>query len=167
MMSRMTRVRYRVWQLWRALTGRLDAQERVFAAKILSAAEQRLYLAMPSYDQRHTMDVALLLGRLGVTDHALLAMVLLHDIGKLRDDGRPLGIWWYGIGVLSRPFPTLQSWLARWCEPLRRSIAHEQRSVAIALNGGARPPVVTWLERLAAGEEDPDLLLFRQADDQC
>jgi hypothetical protein len=167
MMSRMTRVRYRMWQLWRALTGRLDAQERVFAAQILTPPEYRLYQAMPSYDQRHTMDVALLLGRLGVNDHSVLAMALLHDVGKLRDDGRPLGIGWYGVGVLTRPFPTLQSWLARWCEPLRRSIRHEQRSVAIALQGGARATVVTSLQRLAAGEADSDLLLFRQADDQC
>ncbi|MFM2309540.1 MAG: hypothetical protein RLY87_1662 [Chloroflexota bacterium] len=167
MQSQMTQFRYRIWQLWRALTGRVEAHEEAYVRQILSPAEYRLYIAMPPYDQRHTLDVALLMGRLGVADESLIAMALLHDIGKLSDTGRPLGLGWYGLVVVLRSFPRVRLWVMRWCEPLRRNAHHEQRSVMMAQNGGARPIVVSWLQRLAETPDDPGLRAFRQADDQC
>jgi len=167
MQSQLTRVRYRAWQLWRALTGRIDGHDRAYAKTILTDAEYRLYRAMPPYDQRHTMDVALLMGVLGVNDTELLAMALLHDIGKVSDTGRPLGLGWYGLVVLLRPFPAVHDWFVRWCEPVRRHQQHERRSVLLAQKGGARPTIVSWLRRLAEAPSDPAFFLFRQADDQC
>ncbi len=44
----MTRVGYRIWQLWRALTGRLSADEHVYAQQTLTPAEYALFVRMPS-----------------------------------------------------------------------------------------------------------------------
>ena len=167
MQSHMTRLRYRVWQLWRALTGRVAPHEHAFAQHILTDTEYQLYRLMPPYDQRHTMDVALLMGRLGVSEDTLIAMALLHDIGKLSDTYRPLGLGWYGLVVVLRPFPQLRARLMRWCEPIRRHDQHEHRSVMMAQNAGVRLSVVTWMQRLADAPDDPGLRAFRQADDQC
>jgi hypothetical protein len=163
----MMRVRYRIWQLWRALTGRLNTQEYVFAQRTLTPAEHALFVRMPPYDQRHCMDVALVLGRLGVTDAAVLALALLHDIGKVGDDGRALSLWWYGVAVVLRPLPAIRDWALPRCEPLRRSMTHEQRSIAMATAGGARAEVCALLAVLANGGADARIVIFKEADDQC
>jgi len=163
----MMRVRYRIWQLWRALTGRLDTQEDAFAKRTLTPAEYALFVRMPPYDQRHCMDVVLVLGRFGVTDASVLALALLHDIGKVGDDGRALSLWWYGVNVLLRPLPALRDWLLPRCEPLRRIMTHEQRSIAMATAGGARAEVCALLAVLANGGADARIVIFEEADDQC
>jgi hypothetical protein len=163
----MMRVRYRIWQLWRALTGRLDTQEDAFAKRTLTPAEYALFVRMPPYDQRHCMDVALVLGRLGVTDEAVLALALLHDIGKVADDGRALSLWWYGVTVVLRPLPAVRDWALPRCEPLRRSMTHEQRSITMATAGGARADVILLLTALATGGNDARIARFIEADDQC
>lgn len=160
-------IRYRVWQLWRALTGRISASEAAFARDTLTPAEHALFCAMPPYDRRHTLDVALLLHAEGQRDPALLAVALLHDIGKVADDGRPLGLGWYGVGVVLRRFPRLLG-VAQWgSASLRRLAVHEQRSVDAAVRAGARPAVVALLTALAAGSADPLLRVFHEADDRC
>ena len=166
-MRPMTRVGYRIWQLWRALTGRLSADEHVYAQQTLTPAEYALFVRMPPYDQRHCMDVALVLGRFGVTDASVLALALLHDIGKVGDDGRALSLWWYGFNVLLRPLPALRDWLLPRCEPLRRILTHEQRSIAMATAGGARAEVCALLAVLANGGADARIVIFEEADDQC
>lgn len=163
----MTRVGYRIWQLWRALTGGLTADEHVYAQQTLTPAEYALFIRMPPYDQRHGMDVARVLGRLGVTEASVLALALLHDIGKVGDDGRALSLWWYGVNVLVRPLPVLRDWLLPRYEPLRRSMTHEQRSLAMASAGGARADVCALLAVLAHGGDDARIALFAEADDQC
>ena len=163
----MTRVGYRIWQLWRALTGRLTADEHVYAQQTLTPAEYALFIRMPPYDQRHGMDVARVLGRLGVTEASVLALALLHDIGKVGDDGRALSLWWYGVNVLVQPLPVLRDWLLPRYEPLRRSMTHEQRSLAMASAGGARADVCALLAVLAHGGDDARIALFAEADDQC
>jgi hypothetical protein len=163
----MMRVRYRIWQLWRALTGRLDTQEDAFAKRTLTPAEYALFVRMPPYDQRHCMDVALVLGRFGVTDASVLALALLHDIGKVGDDGRALSLWWYGVAVVLRPLPAVRDWALPRCEPLRRSMTHEQRSITMATAGGARADVVILLTALATGGNDARIARFIEADDQC
>ncbi|NBU63948.1 MAG: hypothetical protein EBS29_05530 [Chloroflexia bacterium] len=47
------RIQYRMWQLWRAVTGRVSVAERRFVATQLTAAEQPLFGWLPRYDQRH------------------------------------------------------------------------------------------------------------------
>jgi hypothetical protein len=163
----MMRVRYRIWQLWRALTGRLNTQEDAFAQRTLTPAEYALFVCMPPYDQRHCMDVALVLGRLGVTDEAVLALALLHDIGKVGDDGRALSLWWYGVAVVLRPLPAIREWALPRCEPLRRSMTHEQRSITMATAGGARADVIALLTALATGGNEARIARFIEADDQC
>ncbi len=161
------RVRYRVWQLWRALTGRLDHAEYATAQRLLTPAEYALFLQMPSYDQRHSMDVVHTLGQLGARDSELLAMALLHDIGKVGDDGRSLSLWWYGWWVLLRRVTSLRMWALSRFEPLRRCASHEQRSAAVAAAAGARAEVVALLHQVAIGGEDVRLRVFAEADDQC
>ncbi len=162
-----SRAGYRLWQLWRALRGTISPADDAFARRVLTPAEYQLYSRMPRYDQRHTLDVALLLSAEGMRDDEVLAFVLLHDIGKVRDDGQPLGLIWYGIGVLLRRLPAVRRLGERSFEPLRRLAAHETRSVTAATIGGARPAVVAWLTAVAAGQTDPILALFHEADDRC
>ena len=88
------RIQYRLWQLWRAVTGRVSVAEARFVANQLTVAEQPLFARLPRYDQRHALDVVQLLHREGTATPALIGMALLHDIGKVSDSGRPLGLGW-------------------------------------------------------------------------
>lgn len=160
-------MQYRIWQLWRAVFGRISADDLQFVQQTLTSAEYTLFLSMPSYDRRHTLDVAALLHAAGTHESELLAMALLHDIGKVADDGRPLGLLWYGVGVVLRRSPRLLRVAQSRCEPLRRLASHEARSVAAAQTGGARPAVVALLAAVAAGSDDPRIRVFHEADDRC
>ena len=50
------RISYRLWQLWRAVTGRVSVAERRFVAAQLTVAEQPLFARLPRYDQRHALE---------------------------------------------------------------------------------------------------------------
>lgn len=161
-------VRYRLWQLWRALTGRVQPDEQAFVQALLTPVEQRLFVQLPRYDQRHALDiVALLRTQIPAVPEELYVLALLHDIGKVSDDGRPLGLLWYGVAVVSRRIPVLYDWLTTWLEPLQRHAQHEQRSGTMARQAGVRPTVCALLSDLAAGVDTPALRLFQWADDQC
>jgi len=161
-------VQYRLWQLWRALTGRIQPDEKAFVQALLTPVEQRLFAQLPGYDQRHALDIVALLRAQTPTVHDdMYIFALLHDIGKVSDDGRPLGLWWYGVAVVTRPIPPLYRWLATWIEPMRRHAQHEQRSVTIAKQSGVRPAVCALLVDLANSADTPEIRLFQWADDQC
>jgi hypothetical protein len=161
-------VRYRLWQLWRALTGRIQPSERVFVQALLTPVEQRLFAQLPYYDQRHALDIVAVLRTQSPPVHDdMYVLALLHDIGKVSDDGRPLGLLWYGVAVICRRVPALYQWLTNWLEPMRRHAHHEQRSVTIAQHAGVRPTVCVLLTALAESADTPDIRLFQWADDQC
>lgn len=162
------RIQYRLWQLWRAVTGRVSAAEWRFVAAQLTVAEQPLFARLPRYDQRHALDVVQLLQREGTATPALIGMVLLHDIGKVSDTGRPLGLGWYGVIVLTqRLLPTVYIWLCAHYEPVQRHAQHEQRSVTMARMAGARIEVCMLLQDVADGVDSPVLRVFAEADDRC
>ncbi len=165
---RLQRIQYRLWQLWRAVTGRVSVAERRFVATQLTVAEQPLFARLPRYDQRHALDVVQLLQREGSTTPALIGMILLHDIGKVSDTGRPLGLGWYGVIVLTqRLLPTVYTWLLARYEPVQRHAEHEQRSVTMARMAGARIDVCMLLQDVADGVDSPVLRVFAEADDRC
>jgi hypothetical protein len=162
------RIQYRLWQLWRAVTGRVSVAEARFVANQLTVAEQPLFARLPRYDQRHALDVVQLLRHEGTTTPALIGMALLHDIGKVSDTGRPLGLAWYGVIVLTqRLLPAVYTWLLARYEPVQRHAQHEQRSVTMARVAGARVDVCMLLQDVADGVDSPLVRLFAEADDRC
>lgn len=165
---RLQRIRYRLWQLWRAVTGRVSVAERRFVTTQLTVAEQSLFARLPRYDQRHALDVVQLLQREGTATPALLGMALLHDIGKVSDTGHALGLGWYGvIVVMQRLLPPVYTWLCAHYEPVQRHAHHEQRSVTLARAAGARIDVCMLLQDVADGIDSPLVRLFAEADDRC
>ena len=63
--------------------GRVGAEERAGAARLLTPAQMALFETMPRPDQRHGLDVARALREAGFgEDHELIAAGLLHDVGK-------------------------------------------------------------------------------------
>lgn len=161
-------VHYRLWQLWRALTGRVQPDEQAFVQALLTPVEQRLFAQLPSYDQRHALDiVAMLRTQEPAVSDDIYVLALLHDIGKVSDDGRPLGLLWYGVAVVTRRIPLVYRWLTLWFEPMRRHAHHERRSATIAQQAGVRPEVCGLLVALADGATTPTIRLFQWVDDQC
>ncbi len=161
-------VGYRLWQLWRALTGRIQPDEQEFVQALLTPVEQRLFAQLPAYDQRHALDIVMLLrAHVPAVSDDMYVLALLHDIGKVSDDGRPLGLVWYGIAVVCQQVPPMYRWLTQWLEPMHRHAHHEQRSGTMARRAGVRPTVCALLVELADAADTPAIRLFQWADDQC
>ena len=147
-------VRYRLLQLFTALTAHLTPEERGLVASVLSQAELRLFERMPQHDQRHCLDVYRLLLRGGYDDPLLLRAALLHDCGKVDDQGRPIPLLYYGLFVvLKRLAPALYAWAARDgrgpLRPFAIHTAHDQRSARMAEAAGSPPELVATLRDYA------------------
>ena len=148
------RVGYRWRQFAAAVAARLTAQERASVAAVLSPAELPLFERMPRHDQRHCLDVYWLLVRGGYAEPLLLRAALLHDCGKVDDDGRPIPLLYYGLFVvLKRVAPELYAWAARdgrgSLRPFAIHAAHDQRSARMAAAAGSPPEVVATLHDYA------------------
>ena len=146
-------IRYRLLQLLTALTAHLTPNERALVGAVLSQAELRLFERMPRHDQRHCLDVYLLL-RGGYDDPLLLRAALLHDCGKVDDRGRPIPLPYYGLFVvLKRVAPALYAWAARDgrgpLHPFAIHAAHDQRSARMAQAAGSPPELVATLRDYA------------------
>lgn len=104
--------RYRVWQMWRALTPRpLDDADHAILAATLPPGGRALFAAMSRHDQRHSLSVYCALRARGHSDPELLAAALLHDSGK---GGGRVRLWMRPTLVLLRAgAPGLLTWLAR------------------------------------------------------
>jgi hypothetical protein len=144
------RLRYRLAQFFAAISARLTPDERSRVAGVLSPGELRLFERMPRYDQRHCLDVYQILRRAGYDDPLLLRAALLHDCGKIDDDGRPIPLIYYGLFVvLKRLVPQLYAWAARDGRgPLRRfavHAAHDERSARMAEAAGSPDELVRIL----------------------
>jgi hypothetical protein len=149
------RIRYRLAQFFNALIAHLTAEERALVAAVLSPAELRLFERMPQHDQRHCLDVYRLLLRGGYTDPLLLRAALLHDCGKVDDNGRPIPLLYYGLFVvLQRVAPALYAWAARDgrgpLRPFAIHAAHDARSARMAEAAGSPPELVATLHDYAA-----------------
>jgi len=146
--------RYRLLQLFTALTARLTPEERALVAAVLSQAELRLFERMPQHDQRHCLDVYRLLLRGGYDDPLLLRAALLHDCGKVDDHGRPIPLLYYGLFVvLKRVAPALYAWAVRDgrgpLHPFAIHATHDERSARMAAAAGSPPELVATLRDYA------------------
>ena len=162
---------YRLRQLFAALTARIADADRALVARILTPAELRLFERMPRYDQRHCLDVYRTLLAGGYHDQPLLKAALLHDCGKVDDDGRPLPLPYYGLFVvLRRWLPGLYDLAARGGRgPLRRfavHAAHEQRSARMVADAGGSPELVALLRDYAARRRSERTEALHWADEQ-
>ena len=147
-------IRYRLLQLFTALTARLTPKERALVAAVLSQAELRLFERMPQHDQRHCLDVYRLLLRGGYDDPLLLRAALLHDCGKVDDHGRPIPLLYYGLFVvLKRVAPALYAWAVRDgrgpLHPFAIHATHDERSARMAAAAGSPPELVATLRDYA------------------
>ena len=162
---------YRLKQFFAALSARLSLADRLFVAQMLTSTELRLFQQMPRYDQRHCLDVYRTLEDGGYHDRLLLQAALLHDCGKVDDDGRPLPLLYYGLFVvLRRWLPGLYDLAARSGRgPLRRfavHAAHEQRSAHMAAAAGSAPELVALLRDYAERRATEQTRALGWADEQ-
>jgi hypothetical protein len=149
---------YRSRQLWRALAGRVSAEERALVARLLPAAELELFLRMPGYDQRHCLDVYWTLVRAGHADPLLLRAALFHDTGKVDERGRPLPLLWYGLLVVwKRLWPGGYERIAASPGGLRRYFYyyahHAALGAELARKAGSPPEIVQALRHYH--DDDP------------
>jgi hypothetical protein len=163
--------RYRLRQLRSALAACLSPDETRLVKTLLTPAEQRLFWRMPRFDQRHCLDVLQTLRQSGQTDPLLLRAALLHDCGKVDDQGRPIPLLYYGLFVvLRRAAPGLFARAARDgrgpLRPFAVHAAHEQRSAALAAAAGSPPALVAILQDYAARRSTPETRALAWADDQ-
>lgn len=162
---------YRLRQFLRAVTAQVTPAERAAVAHALSASELALFERMPRYDQRHCLDVYWTLRRAGHADTALLRAALLHDVGKVGDDGRPTPLIYYGIFVvLQRLAPALYRWAARTGRGLLRPFAvhaaHDERGARMAAAAGSPPEVVAILRDYAERRQTEQTRALGWADRQ-
>ncbi len=166
-----TRYLYRLAQLFAALTAHLTTEDRALVAAALRPAELRLFVRMARHDQRHCLDVYRLLLRGGYDDPLLLWAALLHDCGKVDDDGRPIPLPYYGLFVvLKRVAPALYAWAARDgrgpLRPFAIHAAHDQRSVRMAEAVGSPPELVATLRDYAERRMTERTMALLWADNQ-
>jgi hypothetical protein len=162
---------YRLRQLFAALSARLSPDDRALVAGTLDAAELRLFERMPRYDQRHCLDVYQTLRAAGYDDAPLLKAALLHDCGKVDDDGRPIPLVYYGaFVVLKRCLPGLYDLAARSRHPLLRPFAihaaHEQRAACMAEAAGSSPELLAVLRDYAARRATAPTAALGRADER-
>ncbi len=162
---------YRLRQFFAALAARLSPADRAEVAELLSPAELRLFERMPRFDQRHCLDVCQTLRRAGHADRLLLRAALLHDCGKVDDNGRPIPLLYYGVFVvLLRLLPGIYDLAARYgrgpFRPFAVHAAHDERSAMLAERAGSPPALVSILRDYSARRETPQTLALGWADRQ-
>ncbi|HJZ49689.1 MAG TPA: hypothetical protein VKE41_21075 [Roseiflexaceae bacterium] len=165
------RANYRLARFFRALNARLTQEELAQIVAALSQTELRLFERMPRHDQRHCLDVYMLLRRGGYDDPLLLRAALLHDCGKVDDDGQPIPLAYYGLFVvLKRLAPALYAWAARdgrgVLRPFAVHAAHDERSARMAEAVGSPPELVATLRDYAEGRMTERTRALSWADNQ-
>ncbi len=140
---------YRVRQLFAALRAEVGPEERAMVARTLTPGELRLFQAMPTYDQRHCLDVYQTLADAGQRDPLLLRAAIIHDCGKVDDDGRPMALGWYVLATILKRIPTLYVAVAarnsRIVRPLHVYADHAWRGARMAAAAGSPPEIVDTL----------------------
>ncbi|NNJ10147.1 hypothetical protein EKD04_007390 [Chloroflexales bacterium ZM16-3] len=141
--------RYRAQQFFAAIRAEVSAEERALVTRTLTAGEQRLFERMPTYDQRHCLDVYATLVDAGHSDPLLLRAAIVHDCGKVDDDGRPMGLGWYIVATLLKRLPALYLALAKSgrgpLRPIRIYAEHAWRGARMAAEAGSPPAIVDTL----------------------
>ncbi|HEU4326864.1 MAG TPA: hypothetical protein VFS21_27235 [Roseiflexaceae bacterium] len=162
--------RYRLRQLASALGARLAPAEQHLVESTLTPGELRLFRRMPRFDQRHCLDVYQTLRGGGHDDPLLLRAALIHDCGKVDDEGRPIPLLYYGLFVvLRRLAPGLYTRAARYgrgpLRPFAVHAAHERRSADLAAAAGSPPGLVAILRDYADRRTTPTTTALHWADD--
>jgi hypothetical protein len=165
------RTSYRLRQLGAALGARISDDERQLVAQRLGEGERRLFERMARFDQRHCLDVYRTLVRAGHGDPLLLRAALIHDCGKVADDGRTIPLVYYGIFVLLKKLaPALYSRAASdgrgllW--PFAVHALHEDRGARLADLAGSPPELVAILRDYAARRATGHTAALLWADEQ-
>jgi hypothetical protein len=162
---------YRIWQLLRALTAKLNAAEIAFVQQLLAPEYVALFTRMPRYDQRHCLDVCVTLLRAGHSDLALLRAALLHDCGKVDAQGRPIPLLYYGLFVVcQRLWPQFYRWAAANGRgvlfPFYIHANHEVQAIQLAQRHHVPAEVIAILSDYAALRITNATQLLGWADDQ-
>jgi hypothetical protein len=164
-------ISYRLCQLSAALGAHISDEDRRLVAQQLSDAEQRLFERMAHFDQRHCLDVYRTLVRAGHDNPLLLRAALIHDCGKVADDGRAIPLLYYGIFVLLKKLaPALYSRAANdgrgllW--PFAVHARHDERGVQLAELAGSPPELVAILRDYAARRASNSAAALLWADEQ-
>jgi len=164
-------VGYRLRQFAAAIGARISLEERVLIVGLLGPGELRLFERMARFDQRHSLDVYHTLVRAGYRDPLLLRAALLHDCGKVADDGRPIPLVYYGVFVILKKLaPALYERAARngrgllW--PFSVHTRHEERSALLAEMVGSPPELVAILRDYAARRSSECTAALLWADEQ-
>ena len=161
---------YRVRQLIAALRAQLSAEERALVAATLSLGEQRLFAAMPRYDQRHCLDVYWTLWRAQERDTLTLRAALFHDCGKVDDRGAPMPLIYYMLVTLLKLMPPIY-WAAAASGrgPLgnvRLYAEHAWRGARMAAATDSPPEIVEMLRHYHDREPTGRAALLKWADEQ-
>lgn len=166
-----TDLRYRIRQFSAAVSARVTPAEQALVAQMLTPSEQRLFRAMPRYDQRHCLDVFYTLQTAGHDDPLLLRAALIHDCGKVDDDGKPMSLHWYTlVTLLKKLTPALYMALAASgrgvLRPVRIYAEHAWRGSRMAAAAGSPPELVTTLRHYHDTAPSGRAALLQWADEQ-
>jgi hypothetical protein len=163
--------RYRLAQFFAAVGAQISPAERALVVRTLPYGELLLFERMSRFDQRHCLDVyhTLVLG--GHDDPLLLRAALLHDCGKVADDGRAIPLLYYGIFVILKKFaPALYQRAAHDGRgpllPFAVHATHEERGALLAEAVGSPPELVTLLRDFAARQVNERTAALLWADEQ-
>jgi hypothetical protein len=164
---------YRLSQFGRALTAKVDLEERATAEQLLPEPAARAFARMPAQDQRHGLDTLAALQAQDMQSSELHAAALLHDVAKA--DG--VRMWHRVVTVLLRAWRS--SWIrwlahpdpASWRYPFWLQLHHPELSAELAREAGCSestveliryhhdqnarlaPPLDGWLAALQAVDE--------------
>ncbi|MCG8352148.1 MAG: HDIG domain-containing protein [Chloroflexales bacterium] len=163
-------LRYRVAQLRAALCAEISPVDQSLVAQVLTAAEQRLFAAMPRYDQRHCLDVYYTLSAAGYDDPLLLRAALFHDCGKVDDDGRPMPLVWYLLVTLLKCVPSLYRMAAISGRGPLRAVQiyaeHAWRGAQMAQAAGSPSEIVTTIRHYHDVAPQGRAAILQWADEQ-
>ncbi len=143
----------RVRQFGRSVTARpLDDDEKEYIGQILLAGQLALFEALPTYEQRHALNVCrTLVGGGYGPDRELLQAALLHDLGKYDPTaGRVIPIWvkvanvalTTTLGAKSVTRLARQAPVGHWRYYFWLQTRHETEGARRALSAGSSPRVV-------------------------
>jgi hypothetical protein len=140
----------RLLQLIAALTAHISIDEHVLIATFLDPAEQYLFERMPLFDRRHCLDVYHTLVQADHTSPQLLKAALLHDCGKVDDNGRHIPLVYYGVFVIMKALAPQLYWRAvehgqGLLRPFRIHAHHDERSAWLVEQVGGDPELVVIL----------------------
>ncbi|NTV63463.1 MAG: hypothetical protein HGA65_07995 [Oscillochloris sp.] len=161
---------YRARQFVAALRAEVRAEEYELVSSLLTAGEQRLFTSMPTYDQRHCLDVYLTLVDAGYCDPILLRAALIHDCGKVDDDGRPMSLGWYVLATILKRMPALYLAFARGgsmtIRPIYVYAEHAWRGARLAAAAGSPPELVAIIRHYHDPAPNGPAAALQWADEQ-